>query len=113
MRARNPTQWLAQAERRFRAWPHGPRIIGHRDRPRSPGALGRAGLAEQAFSRATGVPIVTGNSIRLLKDARENYPAWLDSIAQATRWVHLESYIIHEDAAGQQFSAALIEKARA
>jgi len=69
-------------------------------------------LAEQAFSRAAGGPIVSGNSIRLLKDARENYPAWLDAIAGATRWVHFESYIIHEDAAGQQFSDALIEKAR-
>ena len=69
-------------------------------------------LAQQAFSRAAGGPLVSGNSIRLLKDARENYPAWLDAIARATRWVHFESYIIHEDAAGQQFSDALIAKAR-
>jgi cardiolipin synthase A/B len=69
-------------------------------------------LAEQAFSRAAGGPLVFGNRIRLLKDARENYPAWLDAIAHATRWVHFESYIIHEDAAGRQFSDALITKAR-
>ena len=69
-------------------------------------------LAEQAFSRAAGAPLVPGNSIRLLKDARENYPAWLDAIARATRFIHFESYIIHDDAAGAQFSDALIARAQ-
>jgi cardiolipin synthase len=69
-------------------------------------------LAEQAFSRATGGPLIAGNGLRLLKDARENYPAWLDAIAGATRFVHFESYIIHDDAAGERFSEALIAKAR-
>jgi phosphatidylserine/phosphatidylglycerophosphate/cardiolipin synthase-like enzyme len=54
-------------------------------------------LAEQAFSRAAGASLVPGNSIRLLKDARENYPAWLDAIARASRSIHFESYIIHDD----------------
>ena len=40
-------------------------------------------LAEQAFSRAAGVPLVSGNAVRLLRDAGENYPAWLEAIAQA------------------------------
>ena len=69
-------------------------------------------LAEQAFSRAAGAPLVPGNSIRLRKDARENYPAWLDAIARATRSIHFESYIIHDDAVGKQFSDALIARAR-
>jgi cardiolipin synthase A/B len=69
-------------------------------------------FAEQAFSRAAGAPLVPGNSIRLLKDARENYPAWLDAIARATRFIHFESYIIHDDAVGEQFSEALIARAR-
>jgi cardiolipin synthase len=69
-------------------------------------------LAEQAFSRASGAPLVPGNSIRLLKDARENYPAWLDEIARATRFIHFESYIIHDDAVGAHFSDALIARAR-
>jgi len=38
-------------------------------------------LLERAFSRAAGGPLVTGNSVRLLRDAAENYPAWLDAIA--------------------------------
>ena len=69
-------------------------------------------LAEQAFSRAAGAPLVPGNHIRLLKDARENYPAWIDAIARATRTIHFESYIIHDDAVGEQFSDALIARAR-
>jgi phosphatidylserine/phosphatidylglycerophosphate/cardiolipin synthase-like enzyme len=55
---------------------------------------------------------VPGNSIRLLKDARENYPAWLDAIAGAKRFIHFESYIIHDDAVGDRFSDALIARAR-
>jgi cardiolipin synthase A/B len=69
-------------------------------------------FAEQTFSRVAGALQVGGNSVRLLKDARENYPAWLDSIAAATRHIHFESYIIHEDHAGRRFADALIAKAR-
>ncbi len=70
-------------------------------------------LAEQAFSRTAGVPLVAGNSVRLLRDARENYPAWLAAISSATRWIHFESYIIHEDDQGRMFAEALTAKARA
>jgi cardiolipin synthase len=69
-------------------------------------------LANQAFSRAAGTPLVEGNSVRLLKDARENYPAWLDAIGAAKRYIHFESYIIHEDDAGRMFAEALIARAR-
>src|SRR4030095_10878431 len=68
-------------------------------------------LAEQAFSRAAGAPLLPGNRVQLLKDARENYPAWLDAIARATRTVHFESYILHDDGSGDQFSDALIARA--
>ena len=57
-------------------------------------------------------PSIEGNSVRLLKDARENYPAWLDAIGAAKRHIHFESYIIHEDEAGRMFADALIAKAR-
>lgn len=69
-------------------------------------------LADQAFSRAAGAPLVAGNRVRLLKDAHENYPAWLEAIAAASRHVNFESYIIHEDAAGADFADALIGAAR-
>jgi cardiolipin synthase len=69
-------------------------------------------LAEQAFSRAAGAPLVPGNSIRLLKARRKTNPAWLDAIAGAKRFIHFESYIIHDDAVGDHFSDALIARAR-
>lgn len=70
-------------------------------------------LAEQALSRTAGAPLVAGNQVRLLKDAAENYPAWLDAIASARRSIFFENYIIANDAAGQRFAAALAERARA
>jgi len=69
-------------------------------------------LADQAFSRAAGAPLIEGNYVRLLKDARENYPAWLDAISAAKHHIHLESYIIYEDDTGRRFADALAAKAR-
>ena len=73
---------------------------------------GMRALADQAFSRAAGAPLLEGNHVRLLKDARENYPAWLDAIGAAKRHIHFESYIIHEDDTGRKFADALIGKAQ-
>ena len=70
-------------------------------------------LAEQVFSRTAGAPLVTGNSLRLLKDARENYPSWIEALDSAERYIHFESYIIHEDDVGRQFAEILTAKARA
>lgn len=80
------------------------------------GAADIAGLreyADQAFSRAAGAPLVGGNDVRLLLDAAENYPAWLDAIRGAGRHVHLENYIIRDDATGRRFADALLERAAA
>jgi cardiolipin synthase A/B len=70
-------------------------------------------LADQAFSRAAGAPLVHGNAVRLLKDAAENYPAWLEAIRGARETIHFESYIIHDDEVGRRFADALLEKAAA
>jgi len=69
-------------------------------------------LADQTFARAAGAPLVPGNSVRILRDARENYPAWLEAIASATTTIHFETYIIHRDEIGLQFAKALADKAR-
>ena len=68
-------------------------------------------LASQAFSRTAGARLVGGNSVRLLRDAQENYPAWLDAIAAARRYVYFENYIIHDDEAGEALADALLRKA--
>ncbi len=69
-------------------------------------------MADRAFSRAAGAPLIGGNRIRLLRDARENYPAWLDAIAAARHHIHFESYIIYDDETGRRFADALIAKAQ-
>lgn len=71
-----------------------------------------AALSEQAFSRASGAPLIEGNSLQLLVDAEENYPAWLEAIRQARDRVYLESYIVYDDEIGHMFADALIAKAR-
>jgi cardiolipin synthase A/B len=69
-------------------------------------------LLDQAFTRAAGAPLVTGNGVRLLKDAAENYPAWLAAIHGAKNRVYFENYIIRDDEIGAEFAAALKSKAR-
>ncbi|MFP5430027.1 MAG: phospholipase D-like domain-containing protein [Gammaproteobacteria bacterium] len=69
-------------------------------------------LAEQAFSRAAGAPLSGGNRLRLLRDAADHYPAWLNAIRNAEHSIHLENYIIENDRIGREFMAALAERAR-
>ncbi len=66
----------------------------------------------RALSRAAGAELIAGNKIRLLKDAQENYPAWIEAIESARKWIHFESYIIHDDETGMHFAEALAAKAR-
>ncbi|HYH40561.1 MAG TPA: phospholipase D-like domain-containing protein [Burkholderiales bacterium] len=70
-------------------------------------------MAEQAFSRAAGAPLVAGNSVRVLKDADENFPAWLEAIRGAQRTIFFEHYIVADDEIGREFVAALAERALA
>lgn len=69
-------------------------------------------MVEHAYARATGAALITGNAVRLLRDAEENYPAWLEAIAGARRTINFESFIIHDDEVGQEFAQALCAKAR-
>ena len=50
-------------------------------------------LADQAFSRTAGAPLVGGTSVRLLKDGCENYPMWLDAIRTAAVRVQADRFI--------------------
>jgi len=69
-------------------------------------------LADQAFSRTAGAPLVHGNAVKILRDATENYPAWLAAIAGARETIHFECYIIHDDDVGRRFADALLAKAK-
>ena len=72
-----------------------------------------AAMAGRALARAGGARFIPGNSTRLLVDGPEVFPAMLEAIRRAERWVHFENYIIRDDATGRLFAAALAERARA
>jgi cardiolipin synthase len=103
----------ARSRRLFggRAFSRSRRRRERREDPRSGRNTARE-LANQAFSRASGAPLRTGNRLRLLKDAAENYPAWLQAIESAQRTIHFEMYIVHEDEQGLRFGDALMRRAR-
>ncbi|MGH9144021.1 MAG: phospholipase D-like domain-containing protein [Vicinamibacterales bacterium] len=69
-------------------------------------------IRDRAFARAAGSPLVPGNAVSILKDGAENYAAWLEAIATATRVIHFETYIIHGDEVGLQFAQTLAQQAR-
>ena len=68
---------------------------------------------DRAFARAAGAAPSETNAVRLLLDAGENFPAWLDAIAKAERYILFESYLILDDAVGRAFAEALAAKAKA
>jgi len=76
------------------------------------GALAETTLLDRAFTRAAGAPLVHGNSVRLLKDASENYPAWLAAIHGAQHRILFENYFICDDETGAEFADALAARAR-
>jgi cardiolipin synthase len=67
-------------------------------------------LSDEALSRVAGAFLIPGNRIRLLKDAEENYPAWIEAIESAEKWIHFETFIIHEDEMGMKFADLFAEK---
>ena len=67
--------------------------------------------ADQLFSRIAGADRIDRNAVTVLRNGAENYPAWLDAIRGARRWINFENYIIRNDAVGRQFADALMAKA--
>lgn len=74
-------------------------------------ALQRA--VDRALDRATGSRIIPGNRVSLLFNGPEIFPAMLERIAAARRWIHLDSYIFRGDETGRRFADALLERAAA
>ena len=68
---------------------------------------------DHAFARAAGAVPSDGNAVRLLLDAGENYPAWLDALGRAERYILFESYLFVDDPLGRSFADLLAAKARA
>jgi cardiolipin synthase len=49
----------------------------------------------------------------MLCDARENFPAWQEALANAKRYILFEQYIVEDDRIGADFASLLAERARA
>jgi cardiolipin synthase A/B len=79
----------------------------------APDSLAVRLLAEQAFSRAAGAPLLEGNKVDLLIDATVNFEAWLAAIRSAQSLILIENYIFRDDATGRAFRDALAERAAA
>ena len=69
-------------------------------------------IAQQALSRTSGAAFITGNTVRILRDSTENFPAWLEAITRAQRLILFENYIVGKDEVGQEFVSALAARAR-
>jgi cardiolipin synthase A/B len=65
-----------------------------------------------AINRAAGGRPIPGNLVRVLVDGPTAYEAMLDVIANASRWLHFENYIIRADDVGWRFAEALARRAR-
>lgn len=68
--------------------------------------------AERAMVRTSDSVQVRGNTARLLVDGSRAFPAWLQAISRAEKWVHLENYILRDDKTGRAFRELLCERAR-
>jgi len=71
-----------------------------------------AGNLERGLDRATGTRPIPGNALTHHADSARALGAMLALIAEARSWVHLENYIIRDDATGRRFADVLGERAR-
>ncbi|MCM2341406.1 phospholipase D-like domain-containing protein [Rhodoferax sp.] len=68
--------------------------------------LDRQMALEQAISDS---PLVLGNKVGLLQDGAATYAAMFGAIRQAKNHINLETYIIEDDATGEEFSDLLLQ----
>lgn len=68
-------------------------------------------MADQAFSRSAGAPLIGDNCVELLFDSTQNFPAWEAAIASAKHSILIEMYLFSGSGFGQQLRDLLIQKA--
>jgi len=79
--------------------------------PRPRASIASRPEALKAIDRAAATRPLPGNRVTLLQDGPEVYPAMLEIIERAQRFVHFENYIFRSDATGWRFAKALAERA--
>ena len=65
------------------------------------------------MSGITAAPYIPGNSVQILNDGDEFYPAMLKDIESATESITMEQYIFWEGKVGVRFAEAFAQRARA
>ncbi len=75
------------------------------------GALERHLAAEQIVAESS---LYTGNSVRILRDGAQTFPAIFDAIEDAKHFLYLEYYIFEDvQSAGRRLSDLLVDRSRA
>lgn len=67
----------------------------------------------RTMSQLLGPPLVGGNSIEILENGVEIFPAMLEAIRSAQRTITFESFVFTQGHVTREFAAALAERARA
>lgn len=67
----------------------------------------------RTMSHLLGPPLLDGNTVEILENGRQIFPAMLAGIAQARRSVTFENFVLSEGTICRQFAQALAERARA
>ncbi len=67
----------------------------------------------RTMSHLLGPPLVDGNTVEVLENGRQIFPAMLAAIASAQRSITFENFVLSEGGVCRQFARALAERARA
>ena len=67
-------------------------------------------FTERLYDRSGGASLVHGNRVRYLQDSRENFPAWMDALAEAREFICIEMYIISADRFGKKIREMLLNR---
>ena len=101
---------------RFSAWPSHSRSPASATDPATATAIERLSGRERQFlqllSRINQLPSSSAAAVRILRDAKEFYPALEQQIRQAEHHVHVEFYLWHSDETGRRFLRSLTEAAQ-
>jgi cardiolipin synthase len=71
------------------------------------------GVFERVMGQLMGPPLVGGNSVTILENGAEIFPAMLDAIRSAQETITFENFLWHEGRIAQAFAEVLAERAAA
>ncbi len=66
----------------------------------------------RTVSQLLGPPLVDGNTVEILENGREIFPAMVDAIRQAKRSITFENFVFTEGKVTREFAEAMAERAR-